>query len=80
MTDRVFTISGDWALASDGLQWILQRRYGGNASRNVSFVRSTKEILARCMREAGLGASDSEALLSGLPLTFDEWKASQTPS
>jgi hypothetical protein len=41
----------------------------------VSFVRSTKEVLARCMREKGVGAETACFLLFGLPNTFDEWKA-----
>jgi hypothetical protein len=42
MTDRVFRTAGDWALVSDGVQWILQRRYA-ESWRNVSFVRSTNK-------------------------------------
>jgi hypothetical protein len=53
--ERQFAISGGWALGSDGLQWILYRqrseKHGGWVG--VSFVRSTKDILARCMREKG---------------------------
>src|SRR5262249_30349743 len=52
--DRQFAVSGKWALASDGLQWILQRKRSGRPPwRAVSFVRSTKDILARCMGENG---------------------------
>jgi hypothetical protein len=47
MSERVFATSGGWALASDGAQWILQRRYA-NGWRNVSFVRSddARQLLA----------------------------------
>lgn len=76
MTDRVFASAGDWALASDGIQWILQRRYG-TSWRNVSFVHSTKDILARCMGEKGVEVLDARQLLSGLPDTFDQCKAAQ---
>lgn len=79
MTDRVFATAGDWALASDGIQWILQRRYA-NSWRTVWFVRSTKDILARGMREKGVEVPDAQKLLSGLPDTFDEWKAAQSSS
>jgi hypothetical protein len=79
MTDRVFATAGDWALASDGIQWILQRRYG-TSWRNVSFVHSTKDILARCMSEKGVEVPDARQLLSGLPDTFDQWKLNQTAS
>jgi hypothetical protein len=79
MTDRIFATSGDWALASDGMQWILMRHRGGQW-RALSFVRSDKEILARCMREKGVEAAHSAQLLSGLPESFDEWKAAQAAS
>ena len=39
----------------------------------VAFVRSTKEILARCMRDKGTPPEDAQRLLDGLPATFDEW-------
>jgi hypothetical protein len=77
MTDRVFTTAGDWALASDNLQWILMRRRMGSQQgwRPVSFVRSTKDILARCMGEKGVDADTAGLLLSGLPDSFDQWMA-----
>ena len=76
MTDRVFAVAGDWAVASDGLQWILQRRRMGSQQgwRPVSFVRSSRDILARCMREKGVDVDTARLLLSGLPDTFDQWK------
>jgi hypothetical protein len=43
--------------------------------RGVSFVRSTKDILLRCMREKGCKPSDeAQVALEGMPLTFDAWK------
>ena len=77
MADRVFVTEGDWALGSDGIQWMLMKRHrrpSGPYWQGVSFVRSTRYILARCMREKGVGASTAEKLLSGLPDTFDQWK------
>jgi hypothetical protein len=44
----------------------------------VSFVRSTRDILARCMREKGTDESTAAQLLSGLPETFDQWKTNQS--
>jgi hypothetical protein len=38
--------AGDWAIADDGHQWIVQRRRGGQW-QNISFVRSTKKVLKR---------------------------------
>ena len=69
--DKQFRASGDWALASDGLQWVLQRRSGGQW-KAVSFIHSTKDVLARCMREKGCPAADQVVLLDGLPPSFDE--------
>ena len=77
-TDRQFAVSGNWALASDGIQWILCRRRGIKGGQTpgwtpLSFVRSTKDILARCMHEKGCPATDAAKLLANLPATFDEW-------
>ena len=80
MTDRVSGTCGDWAVGADGLQWILYRRKGNGTWRGVSFVHSTRDILARCMRENGVGAEQARLLLSGLPDTFDLWKALQDSS
>ena len=77
MADRIFAAAGDWAVASDGIQWILQRRWKDGKWRDVSFVRSTRDILARCMREKGADSAIAAELLSGLPDTFDQWKATQ---
>jgi hypothetical protein len=78
MTDRVFAIAGDWAMASDGLQWILLHRWKDGKWHPMSFVRSTRDILARCMREKGADNVTAAQLLSGLPDTFDQWKMNQT--
>jgi hypothetical protein len=74
--DRQFAISGNWALATDGVQWILQRRRQTNGSpswRPVAFVRSTAIILVRCMREHGVPPEDTDRLIGGLPGQFGEW-------
>jgi hypothetical protein len=74
MTDRQFAVSGRWALASDGIQWILRRHCEGKRPwRPVSFVHSTRDVLARCMSEKGCPPEDAQRLLAGLPSTFDEW-------
>src|SRR5262245_17915626 len=62
MADRQFAISGKWALAADRLQWMVQRQYlhrGEIKWQSVSFVSSTKDILARCMREKGCPPADA---------------------
>ena len=80
MTDRQFAVSGKWALAADSLQWMLQRqrmRKGQVDWHSLSFVSSTRDILARCMREKGCPPADAERLLAGLPTTFKEWAAAR---
>ena len=76
--DRQITAAADWALAADGVQWILQHRHrrGGlcDSWDPVAFVHSTKTILARCMREKGVPPATAGLLLAGLPATFDAWK------
>src|SRR5215470_9092405 len=78
ITDRQFAVSARWALASDGLQWILQRKRGWRPPwRAISLVRSTKDILARCMGENGATPDEIQSLLGGLPDTFDQWKSGE---
>jgi hypothetical protein len=79
MTDRIFALASDWAVGADELQWMLMRRRMGARPGwyPVSFVRSTRDILARCMREKGVEPDTAALLLSGLPDTFDQWKTLQ---
>jgi len=81
MSERQFAISGRWALAADRLQWMLQRR-SGQGWQSVSFVSSTRDVLARCMCEKGCPPADAKRLLAALPSTFEEWarKRVQTPA
>ena len=73
-TDRQFRVAGCWALASDGVQWVLQyRAVGTKRWQAVKFVRSTKTHLAQRLRE--LKVPKAEQLLEGLPDSFDEWAA-----
>jgi hypothetical protein len=73
VADRQLAVSGEWALASDGIQWILQR-----SGRAVWFVRSERSVLERGMAAKRVPSTDANRLLAGLPDTFDEWKAPQT--
>ena len=76
MLDNRFVTAHDWALASDGMQWILlhnHRQDGTGRWQAVSFVHSTWDILARCIREKGCRPGNARHLLKGLPLTFNEW-------
>jgi hypothetical protein len=78
MTDHVLVIAGDWAVGADELQWMLMRRHKrktGDSWDPVSFVSSTRDILARCMREKGVEDGTASLLLSGLPDTFKPRKA-----
>jgi hypothetical protein len=52
----------------------------GDADHPVSFVRSKRDVLARCMREKGVPAEDAAVLLAGLPATFDEWVRERIPA
>jgi hypothetical protein len=74
-TDRVFLRLGpNGALGADEHQWILYR--AGNA---VSFVHSTKLILARCIQERGIElSSEGRAALDALADDFSTWRASPT--
>jgi hypothetical protein len=76
--DRQFRVSGDWALASDGMQWMIQRRKGdGDVWVSIKFIHSTKEWLAYRLRQLAPSA-DADRLLEGLPDTFDEWLKSHS--
>jgi hypothetical protein len=76
-TDRQIAVCGDWAILTDGVQWILAKRWKDGKWRGLSFVRSTRDILARCLREKGAHNALAAELLAGLPETFDAWKAAQ---
>ncbi|WGJ15766.1 hypothetical protein QEV83_05770 [Methylocapsa sp. D3K7] len=91
MVDTIFLrLSDKFALGADDLQWILYRsrreepspldaplKFGrGSEWLPVSFVRSGKDILLRCMREKGCKPCDeAKVALAMLPYTFDAWKA-----
>ena len=80
----VLAISGNWSVTTDGLQWILRRRVGTDRRtgkpvwESVSFVRSTNDILARCMREKGTPPEDARRLLAGLGERFSPPKVVKT--
>jgi hypothetical protein len=68
-------------VASDGIQWILRRHNEqGSNWHPVSFVHSTRDVLARCMREHHVPAEDAAVLLAGLPATFAESALEQQPA
>lgn len=83
MSDRTFTrINAGWALGFDDRQWLLQRHKGQHRSgakagqdkwQAVSFVSSTKTVLASVMREKGVPADDAQHVLAMLPDTFREF-------
>ncbi|MBR0697739.1 hypothetical protein [Bradyrhizobium lablabi] len=65
-----------WALAYDANQWVLQRFKGFTEDglddwEAVSFVRSRRDILARCMREKGAPADAIAHAMAALPETFE---------
>ena len=74
--DRQFRVSGDWALASDGVQWMLQRRQGARWQA-IKFIRSTKSHLAARIKEKDVPPKDMHRLLDELPDSFDAWLAAE---
>ena len=68
--DRQIATANGWAIAGDGTQWILQR-WRGKRWVNLSFVRSTKDVLAQCMNENGTPADTAKLLLAAVGDTFD---------
>jgi hypothetical protein len=58
-------VVGNWAVADDGLQWILQRQHGGRW-RNVSFVRSDQRR-ARSMPSGSRGDAGRSNRPAGSP-------------
>jgi hypothetical protein len=78
LNDSVLASSGDWSVSSDGLQWILRKRYrakGEPAWQGLSFVHSTRDVLARCMREKGCPPGAATRLLAALPSEFSPRQA-----
>ena len=61
-------------LGADEHQWILYR-----VGQPVSYVRSTKAVLVRCIREKGIELSaEGKAALDALADDFNAWKADPT--
>jgi hypothetical protein len=71
--DRQIIVGERFAIATDGNQWVLQR-LTGQKWLAISFVRSTKDTLVRCMREAGAAKAEIETLLADLPAHFPGWE------
>jgi len=73
--EQQFAISGDWALGADDLQWILYRRRSEKRGgwEPLSFVRTSQDILARCMREKGV-PEDGTSGFARPARTFNQWK------
>ena len=74
--DKQFRVSGRWALASDGIQWVIQRQNGPNSWQAVKFIHTDKAWLEYRLRQLA-PAEDAEQLLEGLPDTFDRWAAAR---
>ena len=80
MPDRtVLRLNDNWSIASDGLQWILQRhnrsRSGRESWSGKWFVRSTKANLLRGLQWHGVRPTpEALAALDDLPDTYGEWE------
>lgn len=70
--DEQFIVSGNWALATDNVQWVLQRRKG-DGWEALKFVRSNRDRLAYWLGKFKAPADDTARLLDGLPDSFDGW-------
>jgi hypothetical protein len=71
--DKQFRVSGRWALASDGVQWVIQHQTGPNSWLASKFIHSDKAWLEYRLRQMA-PKEDADRLLIGLPNTFDEWR------
>jgi hypothetical protein len=85
MTDRIFlTLNDKFALGYDDLQWILfraHRRHDRVTWDGISFVRSTKAILERCIEECGCKPTvQAQDAIDRMPWSFDVWKAAYRPN
>jgi hypothetical protein len=74
-------LGGRYAVGADSLQWIVYRAWSDGKLHPVSFVRSTKHILLRCLKDAGCDLAnlgeEAQRALDALPATFKEWQAGQ---
>jgi hypothetical protein len=86
--DRIFLRLGEnGALGADARQWVLYRlahtdkpqpgsTWQGVQWKAVSYVRSSKRILAQCIGKKGINLSqEGQAALDALADNFDCWKA-----
>jgi hypothetical protein len=88
MSDRIFLRLNDrLALGADDLQWILYRSRAAAAPdmcvRNwlpIAYVSSSREVLARCVRETGFGDDTAMSAVLRLEAAFDAWKAAVAPA
>jgi len=80
-------LSGTWRLASNPLQWIVQRRGSFDSKRDkhrwtsLAYVATRRTTLMRVLREVDAEV-DHNALdaLDDLPQTFKEWKGARARS
>lgn len=74
-------VEGQWRLAHDKHQWILQRRDGRRTWRSVSFVGSNKSTLWRIFREKGIRLTDDAITkVDALPDTFFRFLRNHDPA
>jgi len=68
---KILAVAGKWAIATDAIQCILLVRQG-KQWRTLAFVRSTIDILARCMREKDCPPEASASLLEAASIRFSD--------
>ena len=74
---RFLYLNDTWALATDGLQWILQRKQGSKW-RGVSFIASSKAVLRRVLREKGVTPTqEANRAVDALLESYSAWWAAE---
>jgi hypothetical protein len=74
-----YYVSENWAIASDGIQWILQKKSSDTGWKSITFIHTQRDILERCMRDKGVPEENRVELISSLPCTFNEWRGTHLP-
>lgn len=77
------SLTEDWALGADSLQWILKKRVKtkkGDIWIGQRFIASEKRFLERSFKDKGIVLSENvQAQIDALPATFKEFAAEYKP-
>jgi hypothetical protein len=78
--DTVLATSGDWQISTDNIQWIVRKRRsmkGADVWQGISFVHTTSDIMARCLKEKGCPPEDAAKLLAAISARFADQKVAE---